>query len=191
MGLPLSGCALLRRKPALAAGGLDPSLPGPQGDLLGLWLALAALGHEFIWEPELHLWHALPESWGGLLGLAWAEGRECFLRARLARGQTPGLPPGLLAGQGNPRLQALMALLAPAALAGMWPLDPGRGLALALLCLALLYPLNRPFLAHMSREAPGLMNRALLYCLLRPFAWLGGMLVAGAERLGTRTGPRA
>jgi hypothetical protein len=191
MGLPLAGCAALRRRDALAAGGLDPALPGPQGDLLALWLALVAQGRELVWGPELHLWHELPASWGGLWRLAWAEGRESSLRARLGGGQAPGLPPGLLGGQGNPRLQALLALLAPAVLAGLWPLDHGRAVTLALICLALLYPLNRPFLTHLGHEAPGLLNQALLYCLVRPFAWLGGMLAAGTGRLGGRGGPSA
>jgi hypothetical protein len=186
MELPLAGCAALRRAEALAAGGLDQSLPGPQGDLLALWLALAAQGRGFVWAPDLYLWSDLPASWGGLLRLAWAEGRENFLRARLARARAPGL----LGGQGNPRLQALLALLAPAALLGLWPLDPGQALTLALLCLLLLYPLNRPFLRHLSREAPELLNPALAYCLLRPFAWLGGMLAAGAARLGGNKGGR-
>lgn len=130
---------------------------------------------------------ALPGSWGGLLGWSWDEGRERFQRARLAR----ALGRGLLPGQGKERLQALLALLAPALLVGLWPLAPDRALTLALLSLLLLYPLNRPFLRRVGESAPDLMNAALLYCLARPFAWLGGMLAAAGERLGGGTAPRS
>ncbi len=185
LGLPQMGCAAFRRAAAMGAGGLDPNLPEPQGDLLALWLRLKAEGRELYWDQDLFVRAALPGSWRGLLGQAWSEGRESFQRLRLAR----SLGPGLLPGQGRERLQTLLALLSPALLAGLWPLAPDRALTLTLLCLLLLYPLNRPFLRGVGESDPDLVNRALLYCLLRPFAWLGGMLAAAGDRLGAGGGP--
>jgi hypothetical protein len=50
--------------------------------------------------------------------------------------------------------------------------------------LLLLYYSNRGWLRWLSEDRPGLLGRALVYGLLRPLAWLGGLGEGLLRRLG-------
>jgi hypothetical protein len=75
---------------------------------------------------------------------------------------------------------ALGSLGIPLALGGRMP---GNAATLAALCLLLLYPLNRGFLHFVSQKRPGLLNRAIFFCVLRPFLWCLGLASAAVDRL--------
>ncbi len=172
---PRLGCLALRRALALETGGLDGT---PQQGALELWARWQAQGRLLDWHPEAYALLPQPQSMGGMLTRARLEGSDLFARIRLLR--RLGLSPAL----GQNAMQIGLALLAPALLLGLWPLAPDRAVTLALLAWLLLYPLNRPFLRQVAEYKPAQINQALLYCGLRPFAWLAGMLTAALGRLG-------
>lgn len=176
---PSPACLALRREAVLEAGGLDAAWPGA-GDLWDLWWRLAQAGQQLEVDPQCRARLPQPGTWGGLLARARLQGAALFSSRRLPASQ--GLLPD------RPGLQVALLLAAWAALAGFARLDPGRGLSLAAMALLLLYPLNRAFLRFAAQEEPALLGRALLYCLLRPWAWALGLLGAALGWLGGRRG---
>jgi hypothetical protein len=172
-------CAAYRRAEFLAAGGFDPADDAEGLENYEFSLRLLALRRELIFDPELYVKRPLPEAWNGYLRLAYHLGRNRF-RNTLHRRRL-GLPSAGGLGQQAQSLLILLALGLPFAL---WPQHPDQALTLPLLCLLLLYPLNRGFLKFVSGEAPELMQRALALCLLRPFAATAGLIRAALDRMG-------
>ncbi|MEW5914159.1 MAG: glycosyltransferase family A protein [Thermodesulfobacteriota bacterium] len=167
------------RQEFLAAGGFDPADDAEGLENYELSLRLLALGRELIFDPELYVKRPLPETWGGYLRLAYHRGRNRF-RNTLHRRRL-GLPAAGGLGQQAQSLLILLALGLPFAL---WPRYPDQALTLPLLCLLLLYPLNRRFLKFISGQAPELIQRALALCLLRPLAATAGLVKAALDRMG-------
>ncbi|CAO0824606.1 hypothetical protein DFAR_740004 [Desulfarculales bacterium] len=62
--------------------------------------------------------------------------------------------------------------------AALWGPASDRAWSLAFICLLLRYPFNRGFIRFMAEEEPQILGTALLYCLLRPWAWTAGLLGA-------------
>lgn len=173
---PRLGCAAFRRRDILENGGLA-SAPGLE--VLDLWLRLATQGKRLDWEAEAYLVLEQPKTLGALLNRARREGRAMFGRRRLLRHMDRG------AGQAKDSVQILLALAAPCLLGGFWAQAPDRAITLGLLAWLLLYPLNRPFLRQVAEYRPGVVGQAMLYCMLRPYAWLLGMAQAGGNRLSS------
>ncbi|MFH1057262.1 MAG: hypothetical protein V1797_01125, partial [Pseudomonadota bacterium] len=174
-GLPADCAMAFNRADLAAAGGLMPSPALGQADLLALWLTLAARGRPLLWEGEALLTLPPRHSLRALLAGAgvWAAGIYPTLRlGPAARGPVAGMA-----------AQVALWLLA---LGLMWVLaavDPGRGLSLAAVCLLLLYPANRTWLRWLAAREPGLFRPALIYGLLRPLAWAGGLMAGLLRRL--------
>lgn len=174
---PPQDCALaISRRELLAAGGLDPVWEPGGADLAALWLRLEELGRPLAELERAELRLAAPRGLLGALGLAWGRARGLYARLRLG-----GLEGGLVGGLA---WQVGLWLLALGLLASFVPRDPGRGLSLAAICLLLLYYSNRSWLRWLGEGRPGLLGRALVYGLLRPLAWLGGLLEGLLRRLG-------
>ncbi|MCF8031585.1 MAG: hypothetical protein K9K66_01670 [Desulfarculaceae bacterium] len=176
--LPDALCAAYRRQEFLQAGGFDPADEGEGLENYELAYRLSAAEQDMALDPELAVKRPLPASLGPALTLAYHLGRNRFRnilhRRRLG-----------IRGRGGTRRfwQSVLVLLAvaiPVALAGR---DPQRAFTLAAVCLLLLYPLNRGFLKQISSQEPELMSKALLWCLLRPWAWTLGMLRASLDRV--------
>ena len=181
--LPDAVCAAYRRREFMEAGGFDPADDGEGLENFELAFRLEALGQKLALDPELGVRRPLPASWGGAMGLAYHLGRNRF-RNILHRRRL-----GLGGGAGANRFwQSVLVLAAvgfPLALAGR---DPGGAFTWSVICLLLLYPLNRSFLKQALHREPELMSRALLWCLLRPWAWTLGMIKAALDRMGGPTG---
>lgn len=176
-GLPADCALAFNRAELAAAGGLPPSPALGQADLLALWLSLAAQERPLLWEGEALL-NLPPRS--GLRALlsgagVWAAGIYPTLRlGPAARGPVAGM--------------AAQVALWFLALGLMWvfaAVDPGRGLSLAAICLLLLYPANRAWLKWLAAHEPSLFPQALIYGLLRPLAWAGGLMAGLLRRLLT------
>lgn len=173
---PPQDCALaVARRELLAAGGLDPTWEPGGTDLAALWLRLEELGRPLAELERAELRLPAPNGLLGALGLAWDRARRLYSRLRLG-----GLERGSVGGMA---LQVGWWLLALGLLATLAPRDPGRGLSLAAICLLLLYYSNRSWLRWLSEDRPGLLGRALVYGLLRPLAWLGGLAAGLLRRL--------
>lgn len=176
-------CAAFDRRLLLQTGGMATGEGRGGGPIPTPCGRLAALGRRLVFDPQLRPRTGLPATWGGYLAGEVNLGRTLFLtRRRGPEGQRPGLTSrGLI-------LQPLLALAALGLLIVYLPSAPGRAITLAAIALLLLYPLNRPFLKQVIGRQPGLVNKAMLICLIRPFVWCVGMVDAAVRRLtGTET----
>lgn len=176
--LPDAVCAAYRRREFLQVGGFDPADEGEGLDNYELAYRLSAAEHELALDPELTVKRPLPATLGAALGLAYHLGRNRFrniiYRRRL----------GLRGRRGTQRfLQSLLVLLAVGLAVVLAGRDPERAVTLPLLCLLLLYPLNRGFLKQVAEREPELMRRAVAWCLLRPWAWTLGLFKASLDRI--------
>lgn len=169
------GLAVARRE-LLAAGGMDPAWESSGVDLAALWLRLEELDRPLAELERAELRLPAPTGLWGALNLAWSRARPIYARLRLG-----GLERAAVGGMA---LQVGLWLLALGLLATVGPGDLGRGLSLAVICLLLLYYSNRPWLRWLSAGRPDLLSRALVYGLLRPLAWLGGLVAGLVGRLG-------
>ena len=171
--------AAYRRDTFMAAGGYDPVDASEGLENFEFSSRLLALGHGLLFDPECFVKRPLPPTWGNYLRLAYHLGRNRFRntlhRRRLGLGASGGW------GEHAQSILALLALGLPLAL---WQSHPEQAATLPLVCLLLLYPLNRRFLKFVAEQDPRLMSRALLMCLLRPFAWTAGLLKAALDRMG-------
>lgn len=172
-------CAAYRRRELLTAGGFDPADDAEGLENYELSCRLWAQGRTLLFDPDLYVLRPLPSSWGAYLRLAYHLGRNRF-RNTLHRRRL-GLPGNGSLGQHAQSLLIMLALGLPFAL---WPQYPEQAATLPLLCLLLLYPLNRSFLKFVSQRQPELVPRALLLCLLRPFAATAGLINAALDRMG-------
>jgi glycosyltransferase involved in cell wall biosynthesis len=170
---PLMACAAFRTADFRAAGMCNERLIHALGGDQDLCQRISAAGGLIARDDELWVKQELPGTWGQI----W--------RRQLRRGQInyQKLRSGLRLA-GSDYLQPILILLALGLLVMLGPQDPGRSITLALICLLLLYPANRAFLKYIGLEEPGLLRTALLFCLLRPAAWLLGMLREALARLG-------
>ncbi|MBU4277970.1 MAG: glycosyltransferase [Proteobacteria bacterium] len=181
--LPDALCAAYRRRDFLDFGGFDPADAAEGLENYELAYRLLAKGRELFWDQELQIRRPLPFTWGGCLALAYQLGRNRFRnllhRRRLGLG-SPG---------GTRRFaQSLLVMLAVAIPLGLGAHDWQRAVTLSIICLLLLYPLNRGFIKSVAHQEPHLLNRALLWCLLRPWAWTLGMVKASLDRMGGGAG---
>jgi hypothetical protein len=163
-------CLAMRKDAALQAGGLSappgqPSLPE----------RLASLGRSMTSDPELAAFMILPGDWSGIARRQFNLGMSLFNK-RLG-----GVALNRLHHR-NLLLQQLLIIVLIALQIGFLPHDPSRALSLGLICVLLLYPLNRGFLKHSSSREPGLINQALLFCLIRPFLRLAGGIYGALSR---------
>lgn len=181
--LPDALCAAYRRRDFLRFGGFDPADASEGLENYELAYRLLAEGRELFWEPELQVRRPLPYTWGGCLALAYGLGRNRFRNLLHRRRLGLGSP-----GGGRRFAQSLLVMLAVAIPVGLGAHDWQRAVTLPLICLLLLYPLNRGFIKSVAHQEPHLLNRALLWCLLRPWAWTLGMLKASLDRMGGTAG---
>ncbi|MCB2190524.1 MAG: glycosyltransferase [Deltaproteobacteria bacterium] len=177
--LPDALCAAYRRRDFLQFGGFDP-LDAAEGlENYELAYRLLAYDKELYWDPELQLRRPLPATWGGCLSLAYQLGRNRFRNLLHRRRLGLGSP-----GGARRFAQSFLVMLAVAIPLGLGAHDWQRAATLPIICLLLLYPLNRGFIKSVAHQEPHLLNRALLWCLLRPWAWTLGMLKASVDRIG-------
>ncbi len=176
--LPDALCAAYRRREFLPAGGFDPHDQGEGLENYELAYRMTAGGRELALDPELAVRRALPATLGAALAWAYHLGRNRF--RNILHRRRLGLGSRLGARHFWQSVLVLSALGFPLAMANQ---DPGRAFTASAVCLLLLYPLNRSFLKKLSQREPDLMNRALLWCLLRPFAWTLGLLKASLDRV--------
>ena len=177
--LPDALCAAYRCREFREAGGFDPADDAEGLENYELAYRLLAQGRELSWDPELAVKRPLPATWGGCLTLAYHLGRNRF-RNLLHRRRL-----GLSAPGGARRFaQSLLVMLALGFPLALGAQDWQRALSLAAVCLLLLYPLNRDFIKYLAHHQPDLVNRGLLWCLLRPWAWTLGMIKASLDRVG-------
>ncbi|MFH1033735.1 MAG: glycosyltransferase [Pseudomonadota bacterium] len=174
--LPSPACLALRRRALLEAGGLDPACASGGGDLWDLWLRLERAGRRLEHDDQCQVQAPQPATWSGLLARAHREGREMFLARRLGNGQA--------LAHDHAWTQAALVLAALGLLLALWGPAPERAWSLATICLLLLYPLNREFISLVAQKEPPALGPALLYCLLRPWAWTAGLLAGALGRLG-------
>ncbi|MCB2226492.1 MAG: hypothetical protein KQH53_07410 [Desulfarculaceae bacterium] len=176
--LPDAVSAAYRRQEFLRAGGFDPADEGEGLENYELAYRLNAADLELALDPELAIKRPLPATLGAALGLAYHLGRNRF-RNILHRRRL-----GLSGSRGAGRFwQSVLVLLAVGLAIALARVAPERAITLPLICLLLLYPLNRGFLKQLSQREPELMQRALLWCLLRPWAWTLGMFKAALDRI--------
>lgn len=170
---PSMACAAFRAADFRAAGMCNEVLTHPATGDQDLCQRLTAAGGLIGHDDELWVKEDLPRTWGQV----W--------RGQIQRGQAryQELRIGLRLDAGA-YIQPVLLLLALGLLAMLGPQDPGRAATLALICLLLLYPANRAFLKYVGQEEPGLLRSAFILCLLRPAAWLLGMLGAALGRMG-------
>lgn len=176
--LPSPACLALRRRALLEEGGLDPAWGPGWADLWEAWLALERAGKRLEQDPLCQVQAPQPATWGALLARAMDQGRDTYLGRRLGAGP--------VLGPERPAPQVLTVLAALGLLLALWGPAPERAWSLAAICLLLLYPQNRAFILFVAQEGPALMGPALLYCLLRPWAWTAGLLAAALAGLGGR-----
>lgn len=172
-------CAAFKRERLQAAGGPEPREGDGGGALVSLCRRLAARGERMIFDPGLVVRRRRPQTWLDLGREELRRGWEWFA-SRRQRAQDPGPPPVLPRGV---VAQVALALGALGVLAALVTRAPENALTLSALCLALLYPLNRSFLKFVAQHHPGVLNRAIILCLLRPFLWAGGLMAAALDRL--------
>lgn len=177
--LPDALCAAYRRRCFLDSGGFDPADDAEGLENYELAYRLLDQGRRLFWDPELTVKRPLPATWSGCLALAYHLGRNRFRNLLHRRRLGLGAP-----GGGRRFAQSLLVVLALGLLLALGGQDWQRAVTLAAICLLLLYPLNRGFIKSVAHQEPGLLNRALLWCLLRPWAWTLGMLKASLDRVG-------
>jgi hypothetical protein len=171
---PQMYCAAFRATAFRQAGMCHEASVHTDGRDLDLCGAILAQGGIISQDPELWVRQQLPGAW-----------RQIW-RSQIRRGENllNELPSRLRSG-GEAYLQPVLLLLALGLLLAMGPQDPSRAISLALICLLLLYPLNRAFLKCVGAKDPGLLKTAFLLCCLRPPAWILGMIKAVLGRLVT------
>lgn len=171
--------AAFRRDIFMAAGSYDPADDSEGLENFEFSSRLLAQSHSLLFDPECFVKRPLPATWGNYLRLAYHLGRNRFRntlhRRRLGLGASGGW------GEHAQSILALLALGLPLAL---WQTNPEQAVTLPLICLLLLYPLNRRFIKFATEHDPGLVSRALLMCLLRPFAWTAGSIKAALDHMG-------
>ena len=172
-------CAAFKRERLRAAGGPEPREGDGGGALVSMCRRLAARDERLLFDPELVARRRRPNTWPDLAREEFRRGWEMFA-ARRQRAQDPGPPP--LLPRGVPA-QVILALGSVGVLAALITRAPQNALTLAALCLLLLYPLNRSFLHFVAGRRPGLVNRAIILCLARPFLWAAGLAAAALDRL--------
>jgi hypothetical protein len=173
---PLMACAAFRASVFKEAGMCNESLIHAEGHDRDLCLGILAQGGDIRHDPELWVNQRLPKTWGGIWRWQFRQGENRWGELR------SGLRPA-----GEAYLQPALLLLALGLLLAIGPQDPARAVSLALICVLLLYPLNRAFLKYVGIEDPGLLKNAFLFCFLRPMAWVLGMLKRSLGRLGFGT----
>lgn len=178
--LPLifAHCAAFRREELLNAGGLTPGEGADGGPLALVCARLAERGRLLVFDPDLRPLTDEPATSGQYLAGELALGKTLFQSRR--RSQGAGAAPLMSRGLILQPLAALAALIAP-----IWflPHAIDRALTISALCLLMLYPLNRAFLKQVAAREPGILNKALIMCLIRPFVWCAGMISAALGRL--------
>jgi glycosyltransferase involved in cell wall biosynthesis len=171
--------AAFRRGIFMAAGSYDPVDESEGLENFEFSSRLLALGHSLLFDPECFVKRPLPSTWGSYLRLAYHLGRNRY-RNTLHRRRL-----GLSASGGwGEHAQSVLALLVPSLPLALWQTHPEQAVTLPLICLLLLYPLNRRFIKFVTEQDPGLVSRALLMCLLRPFAWTAGLIKAALDHMG-------
>lgn len=176
--IPDALCAAYRRRDFLHYGGFDPADAAEGLENYELAYRLLAEGKELFWSPELSVRRPLPSTWGGCLALAYHLGRNRFRNLLHRRRLGLGSP-----GGGRRFAQSLLVMLAVGIPLALGSRDWERALTLPIICLLLLYPFNRGFIKSVAQQEPALLNRTLLWCLLRPWAWTFGMLKASLDRI--------
>jgi cellulose synthase/poly-beta-1,6-N-acetylglucosamine synthase-like glycosyltransferase len=175
---PSLACAAFRRRDFLGLGGCQGLSAYVDTDL-DLCLRLAARPGVVVFDPTLCVQMHMPQTWPDWLAYQFQQGRIRFgdLLQRRRAGLKTSSP------HANPNWQSLLVLLFLGLLFYALTQSPERGLSLAAICLLLFYPLNRRFLKSTAQSRPELMGLLFFLCLVRPFAWFGGMLSAALARL--------
>jgi hypothetical protein len=181
--LPDALCAAYRRRDFMDFGGFDPADAAEGLENYEMAYRLLAQGKQLFWDEELQVRRPLPSTWGECLTLAYQLGRNRFRNLLHRRRLGLGSP-----GGARRFAQSLLVMLAVALPLGLGSHDWQRAVTLPIICLLLLYPLNRGFIKSLALQEPHLLNRALLWCLLRPWAWTLGMLKASLDRLAGGAG---
>ena len=155
------------------------------GDVCGLdnvhelACALWAMGYEVGFNPALRARCKAPGTWREAASFFVGQGKQFARRLAGVGGMNlekrPWLP--------GAAWEALLMLAAAGFVGFALFHDAAGNLIRALICLLLLYPVNRSFLKRISETAPELMNKALLYCLLRAPCRTAGMLKSAFLRL--------
>jgi len=170
-------CAAFPSRDFKAAGMCDENLDQAAGPDRDLCARLRGLGKEVRQDPRLWVKRALPGAWPQVWRWQAARGKANYSALRKGRRLAWG-----------DYSQPTLVLLALGLLLALGPQDPARAVTLAAICLLLLYPLNRAFLAFVGQREPRLLSSALLLCLLRPISWTWGMLSAALRRIGGQVG---
>ncbi len=170
-------CAAFRTSVFKSAGMCNELLDHGQGGDHDLCDRIMDVGGKIVFAPELWVEQAMPLNWPQVWRLQAQRGETRYQELRTGRHLT-----------GSAYLQPILLLIALGLLAILGPRDPGQAASLALICVLLLYPANRGFLKYVAENEPGLLKTAFLFCLLRPAAWLVGMLKGALGRLGFTTG---
>ncbi len=171
--------AAFGREVFMSAGGYDPTDASEGLENYEFSSRLLALGHGLVFDPECAVKRPLPATWGAYLRLAYHLGRNRYHNTLHRR----RLGLGAYGGWGD-HAQSILALMVPGIPIALWQTHPEQAATFPLICLLLLYPLNRRFIKFVAATEPRLMNRALLLCLLRPFAWTAGLIKAALDRMG-------
>ncbi|KMY66056.1 hypothetical protein AAU61_19040 [Desulfocarbo indianensis] len=174
---PDLACAAFPADDFKAAGMCDETLGQAAGPDRDLCARLGGLGKELRQDSRLWVRRALPGAWPQVWQWQAARGKANYNALKQGRRLAWG-----------DYLQPALILLALGLLLALGPQDPARALTLAAICLLLLYPLNRAFLAFVGQREPHLLSSALLLCLMRPVAWTWGMLGAALRRIGGQAG---
>jgi cellulose synthase/poly-beta-1,6-N-acetylglucosamine synthase-like glycosyltransferase len=175
---PSLACAAFRRREFLGVGGCQGLSAYAETDL-DLCLRLAARPGVVVFNPTLYAQRHMPQTWPDWLAYQFQQGRIRF--GDLLQRRRAGLKAS--PADANPNWQSLLVLLFLGLLFYALTQSPERGLSLAAICLLLFYPLNRRFLKSAAQSSPELMGLLFFLCLVRPFAWFGGMLSAAVARL--------
>lgn len=175
--LPDQACLAFARRSLLEAGGLDPAPAHDAGDLWEAWLRLREAGQRLEHDPQCHVQAPQPATWGALLGRAQRDGQDMFLGRRLGAGRS--------LSRDHAGGQVVLVLAGLGVLVALWGPAPDRAWSLAAICQLLLYPFNREFIRFVAEEEPLASGTALVYCLLRPWAWGAGLLAGALRRLGS------
>jgi glycosyltransferase involved in cell wall biosynthesis len=170
---PAMACAGFRAADFRAAGMCNEVLTHAAAGDQDLCHRIIAAGGLIAQDDGLWVKQDLPRTWGQVWRGQIKHGQARYQELRI----------GLRLDAGA-YIQPVLLLLALGLLIMLGPQDPGRAATLALICILLLYPANRAFLKYVGQEEPGMLRTAFLFCLLRPAAWLLGMLQAALGRLG-------
>jgi cellulose synthase/poly-beta-1,6-N-acetylglucosamine synthase-like glycosyltransferase len=175
MPCPAMACSAFRASAFKTVGMGNERLKYGLGRDHDLCARLQDAGGVIIFDPELWVSQALPSTWRQIWRRQIQQGETRYQELRSG-----------LSLRGSAYLQPILLLAALGFLAFVGPNDPGQAITLALLCLLLLYPANRAFLKSIVQKEPSLIKPAFLFCLLRPAAWVLGMLKTLLVRIGLR-----